>query len=121
MYRVNYDERNWELLIDFLLSENYSKISVINRVQIMDDLLDFARAGELSYATAFEATHYLKKERNYLPWKAALSNFDYISRMFRSTDSNRLFKVIIEILMLNSSSLMMISFQLTEIREDSAL
>ncbi|KAL0271368.1 UNVERIFIED_CONTAM: hypothetical protein PYX00_008477 [Menopon gallinae] len=92
LYRVNYDERNWELLIDFLLSENYSKISVINRVQIMDDLLDFARAGELSYTTAFEAAHYLKKEKNYLPWKAALSNFDYISRMFRSTDSNKLFK-----------------------------
>lgn len=93
LYRVNYDYRNWELIIGYLLSENYSDISIINRVQILDDLLDFARAGVITYSKALDATRYLQKEKHFLPWKAALSNFEYISRMFRSTDNNKTFKV----------------------------
>lgn len=93
LYRVNYDERNWGLIISYLLNENFAEISPINRVQIIDDLLDLARSGEISYERALDATSYLNREKHFLPWKAALSNFDFISRMFRSTDGNRTLKV----------------------------
>ena len=47
-YRVNYDERNWKLIIDQLNSDHES-IHVINRAQIIDDALNLARAGLLNY------------------------------------------------------------------------
>jgi len=93
MYRVNYDYDNWAMLVDELLSENYTRIPVINRVQIIDDLLDFARAGEISYQQALDATTYLRQEFHYLPWKAAFTSFEFLSRMLRSTEASRVFKV----------------------------
>ncbi|KAK6617703.1 hypothetical protein RUM44_005291 [Polyplax serrata] len=92
LYRVNYDERNWALLAAYLINEDYSDISVLNRVQIIDDLLDLARSGDIPYERALEATGYLRRETHFLPWKAALSNFDFITRMFRSKDNNKNWK-----------------------------
>ena len=43
-YRVNYDDRNWEAIIDQLL-QNHLAIPTINRAQIIDDSLSLARAG----------------------------------------------------------------------------
>lgn len=43
-YRVNYDDHNWNLLIQQLLND-HSAIATVNRAQIIDDALDLARAG----------------------------------------------------------------------------
>ena len=43
-YRVNYDDRNWQNLINLLI-QNHSKIHDINRAQILNDGLNLARAG----------------------------------------------------------------------------
>lgn len=42
LYKVMYDERNWDLLIAQLSGPNYNKISAINRAQLIDDALDLA-------------------------------------------------------------------------------
>ena len=44
-YRVNYDQANWDALIQ-QLNSNHDIINVINRAQIIDDALDLARAGK---------------------------------------------------------------------------
>ena len=47
-YRVNYEEANWKLIVS-QLKKNHAVISTINRATLIDDALDFARAGRLSY------------------------------------------------------------------------
>ena len=46
-YRVNYDDRNWNAIID-QLHQNHLAIPAINRAQIIDDSLSLARAGMTS-------------------------------------------------------------------------
>lgn len=83
-YRVNYDENNWNLLIQQLQTD-HEGIHVINRAQIIDDALNLARAGQLSYTTALSVDSYLAKEVEYIPWTAALDNMAYLESMFTRT------------------------------------
>ena len=93
-YRVNYDEQNWRLIIQ-QLREDHTKIHVINRAQIIDDVLNLARAGLLKYQLALEVTTYLNKEDEYVPWAAALSGLEYLDEMLKGTASYGDFKVIL--------------------------
>ena len=81
-YRVNYDDQNWRLIIQ-QLKNDHTKIHVINRAQIIDDVLNIARAGLLKYEVALEVTSYLKNEKDYLPWAAALSGIEYLDEMLK--------------------------------------
>ncbi|RWS23979.1 aminopeptidase N-like protein [Leptotrombidium deliense] len=83
-YRVNYDAVNWNLLIT-QLNKNHTKIHSTNRAQILDDLLDLARAGLVPYSTALTSTTYLQKEDEYVPWDAASSAFSFLGKMLRRT------------------------------------
>lgn len=42
LYKVKYDNQNWDLLIDHLSGPNYKEIGVINRAQLIDDALELA-------------------------------------------------------------------------------
>lgn len=59
----------------------------------MDDALNLARAGRLAYTQALLITNYLRKETEYLPWKAALDNLEYLDAMLRRTTAYDSFKV----------------------------
>jgi len=90
-YRVNYDEKNWKLIIK-QLNENHMKIHVINRAQIIDDALNLARSGLLSYDIALGVTSYLHKEVEYIPWAAALSGMSYLNKQVKRTPTYGTFK-----------------------------
>lgn len=47
-YRVNYDENNWNLLVQ-QLETDHTLIHVASRSQLVDDALDLARAGMLMF------------------------------------------------------------------------
>ncbi|XP_065349192.1 aminopeptidase Ey-like [Cloeon dipterum] len=82
LYRINYDSENWELLSTALRTEkNHGGIPTLNRVQIIDDAFNLARAGLLDYSLALNLLRYLHHEREYLPWKAAFTNLEYLYRM----------------------------------------
>ncbi|KAL7638670.1 UNVERIFIED_CONTAM: hypothetical protein RMT77_011242 [Armadillidium vulgare] len=83
-YRVNYDDRSWDLIINQLLTD-HTVIDPINRAQIIDDTMTLARAGIVPYATAFKVLSYLRNENEYVPWKAALSGLSFIESMFEQT------------------------------------
>uniref|UniRef100_T1IVB3 Aminopeptidase n=1 Tax=Strigamia maritima TaxID=126957 RepID=T1IVB3_STRMM len=83
-YRVNYDTYNWNLLIQQLKSD-FKQIYVVNRAQLLDDILNLARAGYQNYHLALSASKYLKKETEYLPWHLAFVATDYIDSMLRYT------------------------------------
>ncbi|XP_037774385.1 LOW QUALITY PROTEIN: aminopeptidase N-like [Penaeus monodon] len=83
-YRVNYDDHNWNLLVQ-QLKDDHEVIHVVNRAQIIDDAMNLARAGQLSYTTALDVFTYLGKEREHLPWMSGVSNLNYVMLMFKRT------------------------------------
>ena len=92
-YRVNYDEKNWRLIIN-QLNEDHNKIHVINRAQLINDALNFASIGLLNYDLALGVTSYLDKETEYFPWYAALNGLEYVGNMLEETASYGNFKVL---------------------------
>lgn len=70
-YRVNYDAANWQALIAALHSEDFDKIHVLNRAQLVDDSLSFASGGYLDYDTFFGVLSSLNRESEYTTWYAA--------------------------------------------------
>ncbi|XP_019531223.3 aminopeptidase N [Aedes albopictus] len=80
-YRVNYDERLWNLIIEQLMRDP-TAIHNMNRAQLVDDVLNFARSGRLGYDTALRLIAYLVRERDYVPWYAANSNLLVLTRLF---------------------------------------
>ncbi|XP_040198386.1 aminopeptidase N-like [Rana temporaria] len=84
-YRVNYDDRNWDNLLN-QLNTDQSKIPLINRAQIIDDAFNLARAKHISTTRALDTTKFLIKEVEYMPWQAALSSLSYFVQMFDRTE-----------------------------------
>uniref|UniRef100_A0A182R8C8 Aminopeptidase N n=1 Tax=Anopheles funestus TaxID=62324 RepID=A0A182R8C8_ANOFN len=92
-YRVNYDERNWQLIVKHLQDKSkFKSIAASNRAQLIDDALNLARAGYLDYAVALNVTRYLVHETDYVPWKAAIAALNYIDSMLIRTRNYGLFK-----------------------------
>jgi aminopeptidase N len=72
-YRVNYDTASWRLIIQQLNrdGDEYAKIHVFNRAQLIDDSYHLARAGLNTYNNVFAIMDYLEKEVEYVPWASA--------------------------------------------------
>lgn len=85
-YRVNYDLNNWQQLIK-QLNESNTDIHVLNRVQLIDDSFNLARAGMLPYSVPLNLSTYLTKEDDEIPWYAATECLSYVvERMRRSAE-----------------------------------
>ncbi|XP_063992263.1 aminopeptidase N-like [Diachasmimorpha longicaudata] len=69
-YRVDYDSENWKRISAYLNSENYHKIHVLNRAQLLHDVLYFAERDARYYELLMDMAMYLRRETNYLPWTA---------------------------------------------------
>lgn len=83
-YRVNYDQRNWELIIDTLLT-NPLAIPKANRAQLIDDAFNLARAEYLDMAVALKLLTYLRLEMEYAPWAAANNVLNYFHDKLQGT------------------------------------
>ncbi len=95
LYRVNYDENNWKLLEQTLANEDdYNKIEVLSRVQLLADSLGLAWIGKLDYERALNIVQYLQHETEYLPWRTGLSSLREIAAMLRRTPAFGYFKVL---------------------------
>lgn len=67
-YCVNYDVKNWQLIITTLKSDNYTDIHVSNRAQILYDALKLTLDNQLDYGTLISLIGYLEYETDFLPW-----------------------------------------------------
>ncbi|XP_044259024.1 uncharacterized protein LOC123007677 [Tribolium madens] len=76
-YRVDYDDDLWKEITDTLES-NITNIDEISRAQIVDDLLNMARAGKKDYGKVLTQIKFLQNDISYYSWYAALANFDYL-------------------------------------------
>lgn len=86
-YRVNYDYENWRLLIQQLYNK-YEDIHVLNRAQLVDDILHLAIDERLDFHLAFTLTNYLKNERDLLPWFAAVNVFKNLLLTYDQTSAS---------------------------------
>ncbi|GLG93873.1 Membrane alanyl aminopeptidase [Gryllus bimaculatus] len=94
-YRVNYDFTNWELITNYLNSEAnpLDGIHVLNRAQLVDDVLAFGRSGNLPYTNILQLLDYLHRETDYMPWTAFFNGISYINRMLLNREEYPRFKV----------------------------
>uniref|UniRef100_A0A336KRZ8 Aminopeptidase N n=2 Tax=Culicoides sonorensis TaxID=179676 RepID=A0A336KRZ8_CULSO len=79
-YRVNYDEENWEEIRKALFTQGHGGIHVLNRAQIVDDLMNFARNGLMTYDYAMNIVEYLSTENNYIPWLSGFNGLTHLSK-----------------------------------------
>ncbi|KAJ8982961.1 hypothetical protein NQ317_005279 [Molorchus minor] len=88
LYRVNYDETLWRRLISYLKDDDLrAGIHVLNRAQMVDDIFNIARTGDVSYGLAFELAEFLINETEYYPWKSALTAFSYVLGKLENDDA----------------------------------
>ncbi|XP_029659333.1 membrane alanyl aminopeptidase-like isoform X2 [Formica exsecta] len=81
-YRVNYDDIYWQKIALYLNSENYRKIHVLNRAQIIDDAFHFLLLHKLKPNTFWVLTKYLSQETDYIAWYPMFKAIQYISISF---------------------------------------
>lgn len=77
--RVNYDERNWESLIELLAKSHYSNhvLGPLDRANLIDDAMTLMQYGKVSVAIAMNLTLYLEVgERDYQPWASLLGHLE---------------------------------------------
>lgn len=65
---MNYDVINWLKIADYLDSENYTKIHVLNRAQIVNDAIYLMFSDKLDPKIFMEVTKYLRREKDYVVW-----------------------------------------------------
>uniref|UniRef100_A0A9J7XQW4 Aminopeptidase n=1 Tax=Cyprinus carpio carpio TaxID=630221 RepID=A0A9J7XQW4_CYPCA len=91
-FRVNYDLHNWRLLIQQLMT-NPTIISVGNRVGLIDDVFNLARAGYLPQNVPLQMISYLSQETEFLPWHAASRALYQLDKLLDRTEDHSLFSV----------------------------
>lgn len=86
-YRVNYDESNWQLLINVLKIDRTS-FSSVTRAQLIDDTFNLARSGDLNVTFALELSTYLINETDYVPYFTFSTNIQYPLIMFSQNEGS---------------------------------
>lgn len=66
--RVYYDTTNWQKIVHYLNSEDFTRISVLNRAQIINDAFAFLMENQIDRSVFFNLINYLSREKDILPW-----------------------------------------------------
>ncbi|KAG5881692.1 hypothetical protein JTB14_002175 [Gonioctena quinquepunctata] len=98
-FPVNYDSKNWNMLANYLCTENRTKIPVTTRAKLLHDAWNLAYAGDLSFATALNMTWFLKYEREYLAWDPVFTLIDHIGRHIDSSSVHKKFQTYVRLLL----------------------
>ncbi|XP_071650933.1 aminopeptidase N-like [Temnothorax longispinosus] len=91
-YRVNYDTTNWLKIADYLDSENYTKIHVLNREQIIYDVIYLMYTGKLDPRNFMEVTKYLRRETDYIVWWSLFESLGDLAKIFAYNGGGELLK-----------------------------
>lgn len=83
-YRVNYEEKNWDMLAE-QLKNNYKVFNATDRAGLIDDSFNLARANLLNHTKPLSISSYLDKEEDYVPMLSALRKFSHILEIVPST------------------------------------
>ncbi len=81
-YRVNYDENNWNLLIEQLNDpEGHQMIDISNKAQLIDDAFNLGKSGTIDQTIFLRLANYLQYENNGVPFLAFERSIVFIERM----------------------------------------
>lgn len=94
-YRIQYDAKNYDLIMKELTDGDMNKIHPINRAQIIDDLHEFIVRERLSAKYLCNALNYLSREHSYAPWQAANYIINDWNRNFQVSKKFKTFQAII--------------------------
>lgn len=97
MYRVNYDEENWNRLTDLLIKD-HEKIHPVNRGQLIATAIRHIKKDPSFIDTLFKISLYLHREKEYLPWVSLNEILPKITEGFLNTNYEDLFKEYIRFL-----------------------
>jgi len=75
------------LIADYLNSDNYKTIHVLNRAQIIDDAYHLLMINQLDYKIFLRLTEYLSRETDYIPWYPMFKSFEYFSGLLPYVES----------------------------------
>ncbi|XP_059611895.1 aminopeptidase N [Phlebotomus argentipes] len=99
-FPVNYDVRNWNLLAEFLQTENgRSNIPIFTKAKLLHDAWNLAYGGHLSFATAFNMTLFMRDEKDHLVWNPVFTMIDHIGRHIDSSAVHNKFETYVRILL----------------------
>lgn len=73
--------------------KEFDKIHQLNRVQLIDDAFTFSKVGEMDYGITFQLIKYLKHEKDYMPWMAAMNGLAPINKLMKRTPNQGVFQV----------------------------
>ncbi|XP_017074500.1 aminopeptidase Ey [Drosophila eugracilis] len=99
-FRVNYDLRNWQLLNETLSDPNkFRLIHRVSRAQLVDDLLNLAWSGVMTYPMVLGILGYLVHEDEYVVWQATSINFERINNVAKRNHNYRVYKTYMRLLL----------------------
>ncbi|XP_043263382.1 uncharacterized protein LOC122403732 [Colletes gigas] len=100
-YRVNYDVTNWNKILEYLNSDNYTKIHVGNRIQLIGTAWSLVNLKQLHSSVFVELINYLHRETDPVVWKYVFIHFVNMGNYLRTTDGTNILKPRIRDLMKN--------------------
>ncbi|KAK6039393.1 hypothetical protein COOONC_23102, partial [Cooperia oncophora] len=90
-FRQNYDEHGWRKIARQLM-EDHRIYTSRTRNAIISDAFAAADIDQVPYATVLDLLKYLKHEKEYVPWDAALSGLAYIGGYCKSEEDLATYK-----------------------------
>nr|XP_012230688.1 PREDICTED: aminopeptidase N-like [Linepithema humile] len=91
-YRVNYDITNWKRIAIFLNSDDYVKIPVLNRLQIIDDAYYMIKTERLDPVTFLEIINYTWRETDPVIWKRLFEIISTLNDFLLQPEATVIFK-----------------------------
>lgn len=87
-YRVNYEESQWNSLI-----QNIKDMSISDKTHLLEESFRIAEAGQLKYDIPLNMALYLINEDNYVPWSVAASVLTEIKNYLTTSEQLAQYKV----------------------------
>ena len=85
---MNYDEGSWIIISNYLNFDDYTKIHVLNRAQIIDDAFHLMVAGKLDPYIFWYIIGYLHREEDYIAWYPMFKALEYMFGTFSTLEKN---------------------------------
>ncbi|CAH0725361.1 unnamed protein product, partial [Brenthis ino] len=115
-YRVNYDQRNWELLSKALKSNTIN--SPVIKAQLIDDAFNLAKSGQLNYSYALGLTTcVINGENSKMVWDLLLNNMAFLHQNLKSTSGYIYFEDYMRIIL--KKQLQKLNYGLTPPKDDN--
>lgn len=76
-----------------LFSQICSDMLILFRAKLLHDAWNLAYAGDLSFATAFNMTLFMRYERNHIAWNPVFTFIDHIGRHIDMSSVHKKFEV----------------------------